>query len=75
MGAARTRFRLAHEIPASELMPAARCLYEIMERLDPTDDSSWEALTAHQHEFYRCCVKELIGSGEFMALMSGPTTT
>ena len=55
---------------------AAQKLHAIMERLDPTEDSDWDKLAPYRKQFYRSCLKDLIGSTELMELLKCvPTIT
>lgn len=47
-------------INATELDEMARRLYEIMERLDPTDSAPWSSASEYDKIFMRNCVREFL---------------
>lgn len=59
-----------------EMLELAECLYEAMEKLDPTIPAKpeWSGLGTHDREFYRYCAEEVaLRAGEIAARR--PTTT
>jgi hypothetical protein len=73
--------RPAHEIDEIgtldiDLEKAACRLHDIMEFFDPTEDPEWDELADYRKQFYKSCLKELIVSDEFIALIRRvPTMT
>jgi hypothetical protein len=61
--------------PDDAVEAAAKRLHCIMEKLDPTEEPAWDDLRDFQRQFYKCCVKDLSGSTEFIALVKDPTMT
>ncbi len=46
----------------------AQRLYETMERLDPSDEREWAALSSRERRFYELCVSAILEERELVAL-------
>jgi hypothetical protein len=67
-------------LPNETLERLAERLHATMERLEPTIDPDWTALTERQNDFYRFCIIEIMKTASALPsdLSSdkvGPTTT
>ena len=60
----------------SELLDIAECLFETMERLDPTvpEKPDWVGMGEGDREFYRFCTKEILLCADQVAARR-PTAT
>ena len=49
----------------------ARGLHWKMEHRDPTEDGDWDSLADSQRDFYRTCVRALVGQQDWIVAAMG----